>query len=286
MTAVLRLRILLTMLAVLVLVLPPGAGRGTPDPATAASIAVREEGESYRIVITNTLSVPLTATVELALRNMRSSQGDRFTVVVGAGEERTVGTIEPVDRDRAWRYRYSWRWRVGDHRAPDQDDVVYRLPYPDGRSFLVLQGYGGAYSHRDDLHYSIDWKMPEGTPLVAARGGVVAFTEERFTEGGGEEFRNKVNYVSIVHDDGTVAEYLHLRPRGVAVAPGDRVEAGTLIGYSGNTGWSTTPHLHLRILRPVDGTAIEGLPTRFRTAEAGVTTLEEGESYTAVSGED
>ena len=51
----------------------------------------------------------------------------------------------------------------------------------------------------------------------------------------------------IVHDDGTMALYAHLREGGVLVRVGQRVEKGQQIGLSGNTGFTSGPHLHFAL---------------------------------------
>ena len=60
---------------------------------------------------------------------------------------------------------------------------------------------------------------------------------------------DKGNFIEIQHDDGTVAHYHHLRLMGVRVEKGQRVEQGELIGLSGNTGYSTGPHLHFAVTK-------------------------------------
>ena len=66
----------------------------------------------------------------------------------------------------------------------------------------------------------------------------------------------------ILHDDGTMGVYLHLMKGSVAVREGQRVETGTRIARSGNTGNSTGPHLHFVVQRNV-GLAIESIPFDF-----------------------
>ena len=87
--------------------------------------------------------------------------------------------------------------------------------------------------------------MPVGSAVHAAREGVVINVAHRFFRGGTtQEVRDEANFVQILHDDGTTAVYAHLQPNGLRVRSGQRVQAGQPIGLSGNTGYSTAPHLH------------------------------------------
>jgi len=153
-------------------------------------------------------------------------------------------------------------WTVG-VPDPDHDDYyAYRLPYGNAVSYPVLQSYGSKLSHRGAEFFTLDFQMAEGTEVHAARGGVVALVEESHSEGCWEELCARLaNYVVILHADGTTGEYFHLHNNGVAVRPGDRVSAGDFIAFSGNTGYSTTPHLHF---------GVYGARARGRTQSIGV----------------
>lgn len=125
-------------------------------------------------------------------------------------------------------------------------DVVppYVLPFSEG-SFRVAQAYGGTFSHTGTFFFSYDFVMPIGTPIVAARAGVVHAVEESFVD-----YDNMIgheNYIVIAHADGTFARYLHLTQDGAIPEVGDTVEAGETIALSGNTGFSTLPHLHFDV---------------------------------------
>lgn len=117
---------------------------------------------------------------------------------------------------------------------------------------MFSQAPGGmitTHMTRDSQH-AVDIPMPEGTPVLAARGGVVAAAEWRHGTGletapawlGG-------NLVRLRHADGTFATYAHLMPAGVAVELDEEIEAGRVIGYSGSTGFATGPHLHFGVTR-------------------------------------
>lgn len=120
----------------------------------------------------------------------------------------------------------------------------YVLPFPSG-SFRVIQAFGGSFSHTGSFFYSHDFVMPIGTPIVAARAGVVEAVEESFVDY--DNTLGHENYVIVAHADGTFARYLHLTENGVLPDMGDAVLAGDTLGFSGNTGFSTLPHLHFDV---------------------------------------
>jgi len=85
----------------------------------------------------------------------------------------------------------------------------------------------------------------------------------------------------ILHDDGTTGEYFHLKRNGVLVRTNQRIEQGNLIGYSGNTGHTTTPHLHFAVYRPGSWGKFESLPFRFATRDGIIEWPRSGGRYTA-----
>eukprot|EP00616_Rhizochromulina_sp_CCMP1243_P016258 CAMPEP_0118963296 /NCGR_PEP_ID=MMETSP1173-20130426/1261_1 /TAXON_ID=1034831 /ORGANISM="Rhizochromulina marina cf, Strain CCMP1243" /LENGTH=365 /DNA_ID=CAMNT_0006911619 /DNA_START=119 /DNA_END=1219 /DNA_ORIENTATION=+ len=112
-----------------------------------------------------------------------------------------------------------------------------------------IQGHHGWSTHKDTLAYAVDFRLPEGTPILASRRGVVAACADHFRLGGVDQvLRPRANFVAIQHEDGTYARYFHLKHQGVKVAVGEEVEAGDRIGLSGNTGYSSTPHLHFDVV--------------------------------------
>jgi murein DD-endopeptidase MepM/ murein hydrolase activator NlpD len=125
-------------------------------------------------------------------------------------------------------------------------EPLYRLPLPRDRGhFLLVQGVGGAFSHSGDLTFAFDWAMPMKTPVLAARDGVVIAVRSEPDERN-IAFENRIaNFVRIRHDDGSVAVYAHLDT--TALRSDVFVRAGDVIGLSGNTGYSTQPHLHFHV---------------------------------------
>lgn len=142
-------------------------------------------------------------------------------------------------------------------------DVEYRYPLQ-STTVRVEQGFGGAYTHHDEANrYAVDFATPVGTPVLAARDGTVMQAEGDFDGNGsdGETFAARANFIRILHDDGTMALYAHLRQGGVLVRQGQRVRAGDRIGLSGNTGYSAGPHLHF-VVQANRGMRLQAVPFR------------------------
>lgn len=138
------------------------------------------------------------------------------------------------------------------------DDVIYRFPLrlPQVR---VGQLPEGTFSHADaENRQAIDFAAPVGTPVVAARAGTVMQAEGRFADTGQLD---QANLVRILHADGSMAVYAHLQRGSLSVVPGQPVEAGQLIARSGNSGWSTGPHLHFAV-QVNRGLRLESVPFR------------------------
>lgn len=160
---------------------------------------------------------------------------------------------------------------------------LYSLPYAPGATFQVGQGYLEFPTHENQ--YAVDWLMPEETPLHAARAGIVTEVVDGFSKSGmTDDMKLKANYIRIRHEDGSRAFYCHLAQNGVRVKVGQKVEEGQLIGLSGNTGYSSTPHLHFMVDRP-EGGAHVSVPVLFKSGAAELFDVVRGGKYRAPGGE-
>ena len=166
------------------------------------------------------------------------------------------------------------RWtesiQYGDYRAVHSPDAKYRLPYKDGEAHRITQAYGDPLTSHIGHHHqhAVDFAMAEGTAIVASRDGIVVDVTLDYDTGGMYlDLRDKANAVAIQHDDGTIAHYGHLSKRRSPVTIGQHVTAGTVIGYAGNTGYSSGPHLHYAVTKPevlADGRVVHvALPVKF-----------------------
>ena len=133
-------------------------------------------------------------------------------------------------------------------------DFMYQLPVNKGKSYTILQGQGGSFSHNMDHNkFAIDIAMEVGDTVYAARGGRVGYIFEESSVGGNDRrYINYDNIIMILHDDGTVAQYSHLMHNGVLIDIGDEINTGQPIGISGNTGFVSGDHLHFNVYKPTN----------------------------------
>lgn len=143
---------------------------------------------------------------------------------------------------------------------------TYKLPYGGGQSFEVCQGNNHAGStHTGLAAYAWDFCMPIGTPVGAARGGTVKAVRQNSNIGGwGPKYADDANYVVVDHGDGTSGLYMHLMFNGARVKVGDQVQTGQLLAYSGDTGWTSAPHLHFMVMQTAaDDYYTQSMPVLF-----------------------
>ena len=147
--------------------------------------------------------------------------------------------------------------------AVHDSSVRYRLPFPLEMPRMVSQGMNGPFTHQGPEAFAVDFAMPGGSPVVAARDGTVARVHDGFSGGGLEDrFVRRGNDVVVLHADGTFATYSHLS-KGIPVREGQAVKRGDVIGSSGNTGLTAGPHLHFAVYRRESSTAVTSVPIRF-----------------------
>lgn len=151
----------------------------------------------------------------------------------------------------------------------------YILPYPEGSSYKLLQGYDGPYGHKGHAEFGYDFQMPIGSPIIAARGGDVVRVVESNNDGtrvAGEE-----NVVVIKHSDGTFARYYHLTKEGALVSIGMKVAQGGKIALSGDSGASAGPHLHFDVTKDCFDWGCQTIKIEFSNVK--VNPLKQGEVY-------
>lgn len=178
----------------------------------------------------------------------------------------------------------------GDAGAPVPVPLKLKLPFKAGQTYTVIQGNHGEYTHSGYNEYAWDFGLPLNTPVCAAAAGRVVRVKQDGTTGGpSDEYFGEGNTVVIDHGDGYFTQYLHLAPGSARVAEGEMVTGGDVIALSGNTGFSSTPHLHFH----VQDACGRSLPARFEDvpgdgipkADTSVTSGNDGTGTTQYAGE-
>ena len=123
---------------------------------------------------------------------------------------------------------------------------IYRLPFDQNLDFKPE--HAPYHSTRRHMTHALDFAMPDDTPIFSTLKGTVVLVEDQSDIGGPKKsLTKKSNRILICHDNAEYTDYIHLR-KGAEVKEGDEVQKGTLIGYSGSTGYTTYPHLHFGVL--------------------------------------
>ena len=196
------------------------------------------------------------------------------TELMSLGATASTGTPKIV-------YRYTWL--AGDPATEHAPDRPYRAPFAVARAFPVSQAFPDTVTHTGaDSRHAVDIIMPVGTGVYAARGGTVFEVTGTNFRGGLDPERDAAaaNLVRILHEDGTYAEYAHLNWNSIRVKPGDLVRRGEYIADSGNTGFSSGPHLHFAVIRNI-GMRVESVPVVFEGANGSEVAPATGTQLTA-----
>lgn len=147
----------------------------------------------------------------------------------------------------------------------------FSLPFPLGRSYRVVQGNFGSFSHQDSTsRYALDFALATGDTVCAADAGVVVKIVDSNQLGGKDmKYFDYANYLTLYHPlSGLFTQYVHLGYKGVLVKLGERVVKGQAIGRSGMTGYTAGPHLHFNVFKPVESGWIS-IPVTFSGGYSG-----------------
>ena len=226
-------------------------------PAPLARLVIEDRGNGHEAWAENLLAGPIEVVLRIEAGRAPAAQPALpARATVPARGRVLVARVAAADA----RLRLD---AVPGHPAAQVRDVEYAWPL--GTAALrIEQAWGGRFSHADDENrHAVDFATPVGTPVLAARDGVVMQVEAGFAEGGLDrpEDMARANVVRILHDDGSMAVYAHLAPGGTDVRPGERIRRGQRIGRSGNTGYSGGPHLHF-VVQANRGMRLVSLPFR------------------------
>ncbi len=193
-------------------------------------------------------------------------------VLAGQTEERLL-KVRSLDPHKGFQFNFAYQSMPGPPLVQIPEAVDYYPPFPLGETFVISQGFDNGTTHHEPANkYAVDIVMPIGTPVLAARSGRVMDMQDDFRGAGQQDrYLARANQVRILHDDGTMAVYAHLQANSLKVRLGALVKRGQLLANSGNTGYSSGPHLHF-VIQLNAGMSLQSLPFRFKVPTGGTLT--------------
>lgn len=269
----------------------------TPADAEVEEVVIKQSAKQPRVFldekkadgrVTYTATNEFVAPVEvvfglLEANNVTPSVDLPLTVVIPPGDSQTLVILRPTNPNIGLNFQYRWAYMLGDPKTVPDSNFLYRAPFAISKSHDITQAFNGSFSHNQPhSQFAVDIDMPVGTDIFAARAGIVITMATQFFGSGTDvaKFASRANNVMIFHDDGTIGVYAHLRWDSIRVRPGQRVKEGELIADSGDTGFSTGPHLHFAVQRNA-GMELRAVPFKFRGQNNAAVQPREGMKLTA-----
>jgi murein DD-endopeptidase MepM/ murein hydrolase activator NlpD len=238
-------------------------GPEAPQVVVSTVLSLRQ----YRFIARNDYDIPVEVVLALdELRNLEYPDPEQvMRWIVDPRSSLVMMELAALEDNIVPAADYRYIWLPGDPRAVHAPDRPYRAPFAVANDYPISQTFPIGITHTTaDSYYAVDIAMPVGTDIYAARGGVVFEVASTNFRGGTDPEQDgaSANIVRIMHDDGSHAVYAHLSLNSVRVRPGDRVERGQYIADSGNTGFTTGPHLHFAVMVN-RGMRLESVPVVF-----------------------
>lgn len=252
------------------------------NPKNKVQIEAKDTGKYIAVFIENLNPYTITLKIKDSIQNFDYDKNIKKEFTLKSGQRKEYLRLFKQKEKFNFSYSFSYTWIIGSVDAIHDDSYVYRLPFAKGTSHRVTQGYNGKYTHKGHSQYAIDFGMSIGTKIFAVREGVVVKLKENSNKGGvGREFSKYGNYITIEHSDATFATYYHLNKNGVLPRLTQKIKRGEFIAYSGNTGYSSGPHLHLSIFKASSASRTKTIPIKLLGKNGIIKVPIQGKIYTA-----
>lgn len=208
-------------------------------------VALRERDDNIYRTIFEAEPIPST------IRQAGVGGAERYRALLEEGleqEELIVQTSKKIDKLKKQMYIQTRSYDDITVLAMTKSDMLAAIPaiQPIHNKELtrLASGFGmrihPIYKGRR-MHWGIDFSAPRGTPIYATGDGSVTLAKTSYLKTG------YGNQVEIDHGYGYKTKYAHMQM--LVVKKGQNIKRGDLIGYVGNTGGSTAPHVHYEIIK-------------------------------------
>jgi len=206
----------------------------TAPPSYLPTDAVRT---AYDITAFNHGNAPVSVTIGLdpaSSQNIATDKTLPLNAVVTPDSDQVLVRIGPKMKNEAFNFSYAYSWNIGDYTAIHNCPEHYRFPFGnDVKAFASVSDNANTSAY---TLYAVIFSMPAGTPVLAARKGIVV--------------KIKTDNVDILHDDSTIASYSHLGKISENIIAGKAVSTEDVIGEVGTAGDQKEGFIQLTAWRP------------------------------------
>lgn len=183
--------------------------------------------------------------IPVDVRNAGFGGSDRYKELTNLSQEKLIrSNYEELDVLKKQLYIQTKSYDEVVRLAKRHEEMLAAMPAIQPVSNKELKWLTSGFGYRIDpiyrtrrMHTGVDYSVAIGTPIYATGDGVVSLVETKYS-GYGKQ-------IEIDHGFGFVTKYAHLS--SFNVRKGQRVKRGEIIGFSGNSGKSTGPHLHYEV---------------------------------------
>jgi murein DD-endopeptidase MepM/ murein hydrolase activator NlpD len=246
------------------------------------NVFYEKQGDDWVFYASNPTVVPYYLKFQFSeLTNLEPNfKLDTYTpAIYPMAKKQRILTLSPQEKDKSRNFNFNYVYTIGEPEKKPDYEYAYLLPYKHGKRVRIAQGNNGSGTHFGVN--AIDFNLQIGDTVYASRDGLVYEVKEDSNKGGNNlSFEKYGNYINVYHEDGTIAKYVHLKKDGSWVDVGDQIKAGQAIGFSGNTGYSSGPHLHFMVVHNEDFKS-KTLAVQFLNYKSESFIPQEGKSYYA-----
>ncbi len=241
------------------------------DNRLHVAVERHDDGQSTQLIAVNDCLCAVTFQVSITRSGITSiANGTRYQATLSPGTRQALVQVTRKGVDDG-ELRFMWKAALGSPDAVHNPTLPYRVPFGVGSTFMISQAYPARTTHTTaDSQYAVDIALPDETPVYAAREGVIINTRHDSFRGAlAPVMLDQANFIEILHSDGTIAVYAHLHWDSISVRVGEHVARGQYLANSGNTGFTSGPHLHFAVIRnagledvsvPIQFAGIAGVP--------------------------